>query len=116
MNAKLNALKTGADKIGMVINAKKLQYLCISGKDTEAFHAGNITIAHTSEYVYLGTPVSPHPIAKQVKAHLHMKVGHVMKFHSFLAKNSEAPYQIKRTVWNSALKAALFYGCETWLT
>ena len=116
MTAKFNALKTSADNIGMVINPGKSKYLCISGNDSEPFQANDVIVSHTKDYMYLGTPVSSDPIAKQVKAHLKMKAGHTLKFHSFLAKNCEAPFAVKKTVWNSALKAAIFYSCETWLT
>ena len=39
-----------------------------------------------------------------------------MKFASFLSKNFDAPFVAKKKVWSSALKAAVFYSCETWLT
>ncbi len=50
-----------------------------------------------------------------MKEHLKAKAGHVLKFISFLTKNNDAPYHIKKTVWESALQSALFYSCETWL-
>ena len=39
-----------------------------------------------------------------------------MKFYTFLYKNNDAPYHVKKTVWDSALKSAIFYSSETWLT
>ena len=44
------------------------------------------------------------------------KASHVMKFTSFLTKNNEAPFSVKKAVWQSALNSAIFYSCETWLT
>ena len=38
-----------------------------------------------------------------------------MKFQSFLRRNTDAPFQIKKRVWESALCASVFFSCETWL-
>ena len=35
---------------------------------------------------------------------------------SFLTKNYDAPWQAKYKVWDSAVKSALFFSCQTWLT
>ena len=45
-----------------------------------------------------------------------MKAAHVLKYYSFLGKNTDAPFVVKAKVWKSALQSALFYGSETWLT
>jgi len=39
-----------------------------------------------------------------------------VKFSSFVSKNSDCPFHIKRQVWLSALTSSIFYGCESWLT
>ena len=44
------------------------------------------------------------------------KEGHVLKFTSFLLKNIDAPYHVKRTVWQSAVTSAILHSCESWLT
>ena len=31
-------------------------------------------------------------------------------------KNSEAPFAVKKAVWESALNASILYSCETWMT
>ncbi len=38
---------------------------------------------------------------------------HVRKFTSFVSKNEDAPYKVKKVVWESALKGALYVkvGC-----
>ena len=51
-----------------------------------------------------------------MKDHIQLKTRHVLKFASFLSKNFDAPFAVKKKVWSSALKAAVFYSCETWLT
>ena len=57
-----------------------------------------ITIKPTDIYIYLGMPVSNQPLAKQVDIHLRSKMCHLLKFSSFLTKNSDAPYIVKRSV------------------
>ncbi len=51
-----------------------------------------------------------------LQQHLNAKSSHVLKFTSFLAKNIDAPFSVKKSVWNSVLQRAIFYNCETWLT
>ena len=70
----------------------------------------------SSSVTYLGTSISPLPISDQVKKHLSSKSNHVLKFCSFLTKNSDAPFQVKRTVWESDLQSPIFYGIAMWLT
>ena len=45
-----------------------------------------------------------------------LKHSHLLKFMSFLYKNSDAPFSVKETVWQSALTSSIMYGCETWLS
>jgi hypothetical protein len=116
MIATFTALKPSTDQIGMVIHSSKTQYICVNSLDTRPVQVGNISVNYTVSYNYLGTPISISPISEQVKQHLQQKTGHVLKFYSFIAKNADAPYSVKKTVWDSALKSAIFYSCETWLT
>ena len=48
--------------------------------------------------------------------HLSSEVNHSFKFTSLLGKNNDAIFPIKLTLWESALKSALFYSSKTWLT
>ena len=114
MKHKLQALKMCVDDIGMVINSSKSQFLCVNGDDVNPFDLGGVEICLTNSYTYLGVPISISSVTDQVKAHLSMKSGHVFKFYSFLRKNDDAPYVVKKRVWESALCSALFYGCESW--
>lgn len=66
--------------------------------------------------MYLGSLISVSTVSQQVKDHIQNKASHVFKFSSFLAKNTDAPFSVKYTVWESALKSAIFYGSETWMT
>ena len=116
MLRKLTALKACTDNLHGEIHPNKSAYFTVNTNDTSDFILDNVTIAYCNEYTYLGTPLSNNTIAEQVKQHLSRKASHVIKYTSFLNKNSDAPYKVKQQVWHSALQSALFYSCETWLT
>lgn len=50
-----------------------------------------------------------------VKAHADAKMVHVNKFISFLKKNNDVPFTVKRRIFDAALMSAILYGCESWL-
>ena len=116
LEEKLKSLKSCVDRIGMVIHPRKSQFFSVNTEDTSAVIMDEVTIAHTEEYIYLGTPISKNTCAKQVQAHVKANEGHIFKFTSFLLKNIDAPYHVKRTVWQSAVTSAILYSCESWLT
>ena len=47
--------------------------------------------------------------------HAKNKIGHVLKFVSFLHKNNDIPSVVKRSVFDAVLMSALLYGCESWV-
>ncbi|KAF0287431.1 Aladin [Amphibalanus amphitrite] len=51
-----------------------------------------------------------------VSEQMELKQCQVRKFRSFLRKNNEAPFTVKKAVWDSALNASILYSCETWMT
>ena len=115
MQQKLMLLYREAKSISMEVHPHKSKYMVINGKDHRSFELDHITIDHTDEYVYLGTPIINTSLQKQVKAHIEHKHSHLIKFRSFLKKNSEAPFSIKELVFKSALNSAVLYGSESWL-
>ena len=100
----------------MVIHPTKSMYITVNADDHVPFQIDAATINRTEEYVYLGAPISNNTIQRQIESELQHKTPHVLKFASFLAKNSDCPFPIKLKVWDSALLSAVFYGSETWLT
>ena len=116
MQEKLNLLKLAADQINMCFHPTKCLYITVNSPDEEPFILDNITISKTQSYNYLGSIISDTQIQTQIKDHLNSKTIHVLKFISFLTKNSDAPFYVKHKVWNSALNSAILYSCETWLT
>lgn len=116
LHRKLSYLFKSAESLGMKIHPTKSQYIVSGCQDEEPFVFGNIIIENTREYTYLGTKISPLPIAKQIQAHVESKAPHRRKFSSFLQKNFEAPFPVKMKVWECALTSSLLYSSESWLT
>ena len=115
MQDKLNLLNESVRAIHMVIHPSKSQYMAINTKDRAPFVLDVVKIAATDRYVYLGSPITKGPLKDEVKSHVEFKKGHIRKFSSFLKKNSEAPFSVKKLVWESAMNSAILYGCESWL-
>ena len=115
MQQKLMLLYDEANSIRIEIHPPKSKYMAINSRDHEPFNVHHIAIDHTDEYVYLGTPIIDASLKMQVRAHINLKRSHLIKFSSFLKKNSEAPFSVKELVFKSALSSSVLYGCESWL-
>ena len=115
MQKKLTLLHRESEAIGMEIHPQKSKFMVVSEEDKRPFRVHSISIDYTNEYVYLGTPVMNASLKNQVKAHIGLKQGHLIKFFAFLKKNADAPFPVKELVYKSALSSAMLYGCESWL-
>ncbi len=109
MEQKLLKLKKAADDIGVIIHPTKSKYMTVNTNDVESFIMDRITITYTPNYTYLGAMISADDINNQMNNHLQQKQAHVIKFSSFLTKNSDCPLHIKKQVLESALRSAIFY-------
>ena len=116
LKEKLCALKRCTDLLGMVIHPNKSKFISVIANDTEPVKIDDVSINFTTEYTYLGTKISNSTCAAQARSHVSSKANHVLQFNSFLSKNSDAPYSVKKTVMNSAVNSALFYSSESWMT
>ena len=124
LQAKLKLLKAKADELGMVIHPTKSKYMSTDISDKSPIILDSVIVSFTSsvivsfteKYTYLGAIITMDSIANQLKLHFKEKQCHILKFYAFLYKNNDAPFIVKKQVWNSALTSALFYSSETWLT
>jgi hypothetical protein len=98
------------------VHPVKSKFFAINTNDKEPFVIEDIVISHTDLYVYLGTFMSDDTINQQVIQHIDKKQSHARKLYSFLSKNADAPFCVKRQVWDSALTFAILYSCESWWT
>ena len=116
LEAKLKLLKRSADSLGMVIHPTKSKFMCINSEDKSPILIDSVIVSYTTHYLYLGSIISMEPISAQLKLHFRENTRQIMKFYTFLYKNDDAPYYVKKTVWDSAVMSSLFYSSETWLT
>ena len=113
LEEKLRALKRCTDLLGLVIHPNKSKFISVIANDTEPVKIDDVSINFTTEYTYLETKISNSTCAAQARSHVSSKANHILKFNSFLSKNSDAPYSVKKTVMNSAVKSALVYSSES---
>lgn len=116
LRQKLCKLKQCADSLKMILHPTKSQFITTTVGEPDFIQIDDIVIKKAAEYIYLGTPISCQPLVTQIRNHIKSKMPHTYKFTSFLYKNSDCPYTVKKKVWRSALLASLFYSSETWLT
>ena len=115
LKAKLLLLKHSADKLGMEIHPTKSRFMCTDSSDKSPFIIDGVVVSLTDVYTYLGSDISIDSLPNQLKLHFKSKFCNVLKFYTFCYKNSDAPFHVKKTVWESAVKSAIFYSSETWL-
>ena len=115
---KLGILKDYCDEYGMQINEKKTEFMVVNGstRDREKIVVNGMTVKHCSSYVYLGAIISENgSAATSLKAHVADKKKHLNRLLVFLSRNYDAPFFVKRKVFDAAFSSAILYGCETWL-
>ena len=85
-------------------------------EDNEAVHVDGLVIERCTRYIYLGSIFTADgSVSASVRAHADAKMPHVMKFISFLRKNNDIPFQVKKRVFDACLMSSILYGCESWL-
>ena len=86
----------------MKVNASKTKFFVIHGtpEDNESLHIDGLVVERCTRCVYLGSPFTADgSVSASVRAHADSKMGHVMKFISFLKKNNDVPFQIKKNAF-----------------
>ena len=115
---KFKKLLEYCEDYGMVINDKKTKLMVINGKaeDRRPVASGNIIVEHTQRYVYLGAVFTDDgKLATALQSHCDDKRKHVLKFMSFVQKNAEFPFCVKKKVLDAALLSSVLYSCESWI-
>ena len=118
LKGKLNILQQYCDEYGMQINEKKTEFMVINGTktDRENISLSGMTVKHCTSYVYLGVIVTENGSAlTSLKAHAADKKKHLNRLIVFLSRNYDAPFFVKRKVFDAAFSSAILYGSETWL-
>ncbi len=115
---KIGLMKTFCDNYGMKVNEAKTKFFVVGGNaaDMEPLHVAGLEVLRCQQYSYLGaTFTADGSVHQAVRTHALAKAAHVSKFVSFLKKNNDVPFQVKKRVFDAALMSAILYGCESWL-
>ena len=102
----------------MVINEGKTNLMVILGdeKDRETILLGEPRITHIDKYMYLGVFFTADGnIPSSLKEHICDRYKHFNKLIIFLTCNYDAPFSVKKKVFQAAFSTALLYGMESWL-
>ena len=54
-------------------------------------------------------------VSSLIRAHAAAKMAHVTEFISFLKKNNDIPFRVKKRVLEVCVMLAVLYGYESWL-
>ena len=118
MLSKISLLHQYCTEYGMVVNQSKTKFFVTNGTktDSEPLKVNDLIIEKCDEYVYLGSPfTSSGSVSSAVKTQAALKMPHVLKFVSFIKKNNDEPFVVKKRVFDAALLSSLIYGCESWV-
>ena len=115
---KLIILKDYCDEYGMQVNELKTEFMVINGssKERSTITKDGLVVKHCDSYVYLGVIITESgSMSMALKAHAAEKKKHLNRLHIFLTRNYDAPFFVKRKVFDAAFSTAILYGCESWL-
>lgn len=118
MLSKLTLLQSYCSEYGMEINQAKTKFFVIHGRgeDPGPLIVNDLVVEQCSKYVYLGSVfTSDGSTSSAVKEHAASRMPHVLKFVSFISKNNDIPFIVKKRVFEAALMSTLVYGCESWI-
>ncbi len=118
MTHKVAIVQEFCENYGIKINQSKTKFFVINGeaRDTEPLRVNGLVIDDCLSYQYLGSPfTSDGSVSSAVKIQAKEKICHVLKFVSFLRKNNDIPFVVRRRVLDAALMSALLHGCESWV-
>ena len=118
MIRKLSLLNQFCREYGMKINTKKTKFFAVnvSYAEHEPLNVDGTIVQWCDRYTYLGSVfTSDGSISSSIVAHAQTKMCHILKFVSFVKKNVDTPFYIKRRLFEAALMSTVLYGCESWL-
>ena len=118
MEHKLTLLDQFCVDNGMLVNNLKTKFFTIhaSGRDRELLRVGQVVVEWCDRYVYLGSVfTSDATLSCAITAHAQVKMCHILKCVSFLNKNKDILFYVKKKMFEAALMSTILYGCESWL-
>ena len=114
---KLRIMNEFCVRFGMKMNFSKTMFMVINGseKDRETLRIDGKEILHCKKYVYLGAIILENPSFNSfIEHHRAEKNKNTLKLCSFLNKNPDLPFVIKKKVMEACIFSSLLYGSESW--
>ena len=118
MLRKIELLNEFCNGNNMKINLSKTKFMLINGTEGEKtpLVVGNLVIKWCRQYKYLGCMFTTDgKTSSAVAADAVARTCQAMKFISFVDKNNDAPFYVKKRVFDACVMSSLLYGCETWM-
>ena len=118
MKQKLALMKQYCNTYNMGVNLAKTKFFVVNSTaaDKEPIMVDDLIVEWCDVYVYLGSPFTADgSIFSAVKVHAERKMKDINKFVSFVKKNNDIPFLVKKRVFDACLMSSLLYGCESWL-
>ena len=115
---KVRILYEFCQRSGMEMNQTKTKFMCIIGTpaDRVALSLESATTENCDTYWYLGTIFKEDgKCESSVREQIKSKQAQIMKFVSFVIKNKDFPFTIKRKVMEAALLSSILYASESWI-
>ena len=106
---------------GMKIKESKSKFMAINGKKNDrqdilvTEKEQSLRISSFEEYNSLGCWFTQDGgLSAAIKKHVRDKYKHFVKLISFLSKNQNFPFIVKKKVVDSSLLTDILYGCDSW--
>ena len=102
MMEKVNLLDQFCKPHGMKVNVDKTKFFVLNGNrhDKESVVVDSIVVGPCEQYVYLGCIFTADgSVSSSIKVEAQTRMCHVLKFISFLNKNNDVPFHIKKRVF-----------------
>ena len=107
------------EEYGMSINQKKTEFMVINSNkhDKETIHSRGIDVKYCTSYKYLGAPITDNgSYLTMMNLHAKDKLKHTIKYYTFLNRNPDVPFSMKKRVAEACVLSSILYGAETWFT
>ena len=118
MKNKIKIMYDFCNSHGMSVNNSKTKFMVINGssQDKDCIIYNDNSISYCKQYIYLGSPFTDdgNP-STAIKIHANNKMCHALKFISFVNKNNDVPFTVKKKIFDAALMSAMLYLCESWM-
>ena len=103
----------------MSINETRSKFMVINGAkdDKDTIQSRTINVKYCKSYIYLGAPITDDgSYITMMNLHVKEKLKHAIKFYTFLNRNPDAPFLVKKRVAIACVLTSIVYGSETWFT